>query len=64
MTDESDDKPSGEAIHFNPSIEAFLKQGKREHSLLQDGYSQLADILGMDDPMVVGGDTEERAHAR
>jgi len=53
-----------EAIHFNPSIETFLKQGKREHSLLQDGYSQLADILGMDDPMVVGGDTEERAHAR
>ncbi|MBN9496696.1 MAG: flagellar protein export ATPase FliI [Alphaproteobacteria bacterium] len=53
-----------EAIHFNPSIEAFLKQGKREHSLLQDGYSQLAEILGMDDPMIVGGETEERAHAR
>ena len=53
-----------EAIHFNPAIEAFLKQSKRERSELIDGYRQLAEILGMEDPTTAGGDAEEPALVR
>jgi flagellum-specific ATP synthase len=35
-----------EAIEYNPAIEAFLKQGKRERTDMADGYAQLAEILG------------------
>jgi flagellum-specific ATP synthase len=53
-----------EAIQYNPAIEAFLKQGKRERSELLDGYRQLADLLGMDDPTLAGGEVEEPALVR
>jgi len=36
-----------EAIHYNPALEAFLKQGKREATDLATGYAQLAEILGV-----------------
>ncbi len=36
-----------EAIHYQPALEAFLKQGKREATDLATGYAQLAEILGM-----------------
>ncbi len=52
-----------EAIHFNPEIEGFLKQGKRELASLADGYGQLAAILGMPDPAEAGEAPEEAAHA-
>jgi flagellum-specific ATP synthase len=52
-----------EAIHYNPEIEAFLKQGKRERASLADGYGQLAAILGMPDPAEAGEAPEEAAHA-
>jgi flagellum-specific ATP synthase len=52
-----------EAIHYNPEIEAFLKQGKRDRALLPDGYRQLAEILGMPDPTAAGDVPEEAAHA-
>jgi flagellum-specific ATP synthase len=35
-----------EAIHYNPEIEGFLKQGKQERTDLATGYRMLADILG------------------
>src|SRR5207244_8750617 len=35
-----------EAIRLHPSFEAFLKQGKEESTSLNDGYLQLAQILG------------------
>ena len=35
-----------EAIRLHPSFEAFLKQGKEESTSLNDGYMQLAQILG------------------
>ena len=35
-----------EAIEYNPAIEAFLKQGKRERTDMATGYAQLAEILG------------------
>ncbi|MFV3129599.1 flagellar protein export ATPase FliI [Niveispirillum sp. KHB5.9] len=35
-----------EAIHYNPAIEAFLRQGKGERSTLDQGYAELAAILG------------------
>jgi len=36
-----------EAIHYQPALEAFLKQGKRENTDLATGYAMLADILGV-----------------
>jgi flagellum-specific ATP synthase len=53
-----------EAIHYNPAIEAFMKQGKRERAELADGYRQLAELLGMDDPATAGGEAEESALVR
>lgn len=35
-----------EAIHFNPALETFLRQGKDERSLLAQGYAELSAILG------------------
>ncbi|WP_114394482.1 flagellar protein export ATPase FliI [Oleisolibacter albus] len=35
-----------EAIHFNPALESFLRQGKDERSDLATGYAELAAILG------------------
>jgi len=35
-----------EAIHFNPALEAFLRQGKGDRSTLDQGYAELAAILG------------------
>jgi len=35
-----------EAIRLHPAFEAFLKQGKEESTSLNDGYMQLAQILG------------------
>ncbi len=35
-----------EAIQYQPALEAFLKQGKREQSRLATGYTELAKILG------------------
>ncbi|MGQ3049734.1 MAG: flagellar protein export ATPase FliI [Niveispirillum sp.] len=35
-----------EAIHYNPAIEAFLRQNKGERSTLDQGYAELAAILG------------------
>ncbi|MEO3429405.1 flagellar protein export ATPase FliI [Pelagibius sp. CAU 1746] len=42
-----------EAIHYNDALEAFLGQKKDEISHLAEGYSQLAGLLGMDDPVAV-----------
>jgi len=39
-----------EAIHYQPALEAFLKQGKKERSRLADGYAELARILGRPAP--------------
>ncbi len=39
------DPTTDEAIHFNPSLEAFLSQGKDDQSDLAQGYAQLAQIL-------------------
>jgi flagellum-specific ATP synthase len=39
------DARTDEAIRYYPALEAFLTQGKRESSTLQQGYRQLADIL-------------------
>ncbi|HYG87596.1 MAG TPA: flagellar protein export ATPase FliI [Azospirillum sp.] len=36
-----------EAIHYQPALEAFLKQGKRESTDLTTGYAMLAEILGV-----------------
>jgi len=41
------DQQVDEAIHFNPALEAFLRQGKTERSELATGYQELAAILGM-----------------
>jgi flagellum-specific ATP synthase len=53
-----------EAIHYQPEIEAFLKQGKREQALLAQGYAGLAAILGLDDPAMAEEAPEEPALAR
>ena len=53
-----------EAIHYQPEIEAFLKQGKREQALLAQGYAGLAAILGVDDPAMAAEAPEEPALAR
>jgi len=37
-----------EAIHFQPALEAFLKQGKREATDLDNSYAQLAAIFGIE----------------
>ncbi|MFN7193511.1 MAG: flagellum-specific ATP synthase FliI, partial [Rhodospirillales bacterium] len=52
-----------EAIHYQPEIENFLKQGKREQALLAQGYAGLAEILGMPDPAAAGESAEEPALA-
>jgi flagellum-specific ATP synthase len=52
-----------EAIHYQPEIEAFLKQGKREQALLAQGYAGLAAILGVDDPAMAAEAPEEPALA-
>ncbi|HZH28385.1 MAG TPA: flagellar protein export ATPase FliI [Azospirillaceae bacterium] len=39
-----------EAIHYQPELEAFLNQGKREHTDLSGGYAELARILGVEWP--------------
>ncbi|CAK0771814.1 Flagellum-specific ATP synthase [Azospirillaceae bacterium] len=36
-----------EAIHYQPSLEEFLKQGKKEYSDIETGYVQLRKILGV-----------------
>ncbi len=35
-----------EAIQYQPALEAFLKQGKKEQSTLATGYAELGKILG------------------
>lgn len=52
-----------EAIHYQPEIENFLKQGKRERALLAQGYAGLAEILGMPDPGSAAESAEEPAFA-
>ena len=39
-----------EAIHFQPALEAFLKQGKREATDLETSYAMLAEIFGVQWP--------------
>ncbi|MEE9140083.1 MAG: flagellum-specific ATP synthase FliI, partial [Alphaproteobacteria bacterium] len=39
------DAQTDEAIHYNPSLEAFLRQEKDERSDLASGYAALAEIL-------------------
>jgi len=39
-----------EAIEYNPAIEEFLKQGKRERTDMEDGYAKLAEILNVSWP--------------
>ena len=36
-----------EAIEYNPAIEEFLKQGKRERTDMEAGYAKLAEILNV-----------------
>src|SRR3954453_6774771 len=36
-----------EAIEYNPAIEEFLKQGKRERTDMDTGYAKLAEILNV-----------------
>lgn len=36
-----------EAIHYYPLLENFISQGAKERAELEDGYQQLATILGM-----------------
>jgi flagellum-specific ATP synthase len=36
-----------EAIEYNPAIEEFLKQGKRERTDMEAGYAKLAEILNI-----------------
>nr|WP_044437415.1 flagellar protein export ATPase FliI [Skermanella aerolata] len=36
-----------EAIEYNPAIEEFLKQGKRERTDMDTGYARLAEILNV-----------------
>ncbi len=39
-----------EAIHYQPALEAFLKQGKRESTDLATSYALLAEIFGVQWP--------------
>ncbi|GLR82774.1 flagellar protein export ATPase FliI (plasmid) [Azospirillum oryzae] len=39
-----------EAIHYQPALEAFLKQGKREATDLETSYAMLAEIFGVQWP--------------
>jgi len=39
-----------EAIEYNPAIEEFLKQGKRERTDMEAGYAKLAEILNVSWP--------------
>ncbi|PWC39610.1 flagellar protein export ATPase FliI [Azospirillum sp. TSO35-2] len=39
-----------EAIHYQPALEAFLKQGKRESTDLETSYAMLAEIFGVQWP--------------
>ncbi len=43
-----------EAIKYNQPIENFLAQGKNERARLEQGYAELADLLGM--TYAAGGD--------
>jgi flagellum-specific ATP synthase len=36
------------AMHFYPQLETFISQREKESSSLQDGYDQLAKVLGLD----------------
>ena len=36
-----------QAIEYNPAIEEFLKQGKRERTDMDTGYARLAEILNV-----------------
>jgi flagellum-specific ATP synthase len=36
-----------EAIQFQPALEAFLNQNKRDHTDLAGGYAGLAQVLGV-----------------
>jgi flagellum-specific ATP synthase len=47
-----------EAIYYNDALETFLGQKKDEVSHLADGYSRLAELLGMPDPRSDGGAAE------
>ncbi len=38
-----------EAIHYYPSLEEFISQGSKERADLEEGYVQLAEILGMNE---------------
>lgn len=42
------DKKVDEAIRLYPMFEAFLTQNKDESSSIEEGFAQLADIVGMD----------------
>lgn len=44
------DPATDEAIRFQPSLEAFLKQAPRERADLDESYAELARILGMPYP--------------
>ncbi len=46
-----------EAIHFNPVLEEFLAQGRKETTSLEDGYAWLARILNPEGQLV--GELEE-----
>ena len=41
------DPATDEAIRYQPSLEAFLKQAPNERTDLDGGYAELARILGM-----------------
>ena len=45
-----------EAIQYYPALDSFLSQQKDEACLLEDGYGQLSQILGMPRTEVPGGD--------
>jgi flagellum-specific ATP synthase len=42
-----------EAIRYQPELERFLSQGKREHATLDEGYAELARILA---PRIAGAE--------
>ncbi len=53
-----------EAIHFNPALEGFLHQDKRDRTGLDEGYRRLAEILGMPDPAAVAAEAQAQAQAQ
>ena len=38
------------AMHYYPQLESFLSQGERESATLEEGYSQLGKVLGLEPP--------------